>query len=115
MVNARSLTLLRYLKLFILLNLHVPIEITSDTFVYPASDHLPNAQPSPALWEPRDKRFPGSYVHVCVYAQSLQSCLTLCDPMDCGLRGSSVHGTLQARIVEWVAVPSSRESFRPRD
>ena len=43
MVNARSLTLLRYLKLFILLNLHVPIEITSDTFVYPASDHLPNA------------------------------------------------------------------------
>ena len=69
MVNARSLTLLRYLKLFILLNLHVPIEITSDTFVYPASDHLPNAQPSPALWEPLDKRFPGSYTCVCMLSR----------------------------------------------
>ena len=37
-----------------------------------------------------------------------QSCLTLCDPMDCSLPGSSVRGILQARILEWVAVPSSR-------
>ena len=35
-----------------------------------------------------------------------QSCLTLCDPMDCSLPGSSVHGTLQARMMEWVAFPS---------
>ena len=48
-------------------------------------------------------------------AQSLQSCLTLCDPMDCSLPGSSVHRILQARILEWVAMPSSRESFLPRD
>ena len=34
-------------------------------------------------------------------AKSLQSCLTLCDPMDCSLPGSSVHGTLQARVLEW--------------
>ena len=34
-----------------------------------------------------------------------QSCPTLCDPMDCSLPGSSVHGSLQARILEWVAVP----------
>ena len=40
------------------------------------------------------------YVYVCVHAQSLQSCLTLCDPMDCSLPGSSVLGILQARIVE---------------
>ena len=39
-----------------------------------------------------------------------QSCLTLCDPMDCSLPGSSVHGILQARILEWVAIPFSRGS-----
>ena len=35
-----------------------------------------------------------------------QSCPTLCDPMDCSLPGSSVHGVFQARILEWVAIPS---------
>ena len=47
--------------------------------------------------------------------KSLQSCPTLCDPMDCSLPGSSVHGTLQARTLEWVAISSSRGSSRPRD
>ena len=47
-----------------------------------------------------------------VRAQSLQSCPTLCDAVDCS---SSVHGILQARILEWVAMPSSRESSQPRD
>ena len=37
------------------------------------------------------------------------------DPMDCSLPGSSVHGILQARILEWVAMPFSRESSPPRD
>ena len=37
-----------------------------------------------------------------------QLCLTLCDSMDCGLPGSSVHGILQARILEWVAISFSR-------
>ena len=45
----------------------------------------------------------------------LQSCPTLCDPLDCNLSGSSVYGILQARILEQVAVPSSRGSSRPRD
>ena len=40
-----------------------------------------------------------------------QSCPTLCDPMDGNLPGSSVHGILPARILEWVAMPSSRGSF----
>ena len=40
-----------------------------------------------------------------------ESCLTLCDPMDCNPPGSSVQGILQARILEWVAIPFSRESF----
>ena len=51
----------------------------------------------------------------CTCAKSLQSCLTLCDPMDCSPLGSSVHGILQARILEWVAMPSSKGSPRPRD
>ena len=42
------------------------------------------------------------------------SCPTLCNPMDCTPPGSSVHGILQARILEWVAMPSSRGFSRPR-
>ena len=44
-----------------------------------------------------------------------QSCPALCDPIDCILPGSSVHGVLQIRILEWVAMPSSRGSSQPRD
>ena len=44
-----------------------------------------------------------------------QSCPTLCDPMDCRLPGSSVHGILQTRILEWIAISSSRGSSQPRD
>ena len=44
-----------------------------------------------------------------------QSCLILCDPMDCSLPGSSVHGIFQARVLEWVAISFSRGSSRPRD
>ena len=44
-----------------------------------------------------------------------QSCLTLCDPVDCSPPGSSVHEILQVRILEWVAMPSSRGSSQPRD
>ena len=49
------------------------------------------------------------------HAKSLQLCPTLCDPMNCSPRGSSVHGILQVRIPEWVAMSSSRASSRPRD
>ena len=48
-------------------------------------------------------------------AQLLQSCLTLCDFMNCSLPGSSVHGVLQASILEEAARPFSRGSFQPRD
>ena len=44
-----------------------------------------------------------------------QPCLILCDPMDCSLPGSSLHGILQARVLEWVAISFSRGSSRPRD
>ena len=48
-------------------------------------------------------------------AKSLKSCPTLCDPVVCSLPGSSVHGLLQARILEWVTMPFSRGSSQPRD
>ena len=47
--------------------------------------------------------------------QVIQSCLTLCNPMDCSPPGSSVHRILQARILESVAVPFSTGSSQPRD
>ena len=50
-----------------------------------------------------------------LHAKSLQLCQTLCDPMDCSPPGSSVHGILQARILEWVAISFSRRSSQPRD
>ena len=46
---------------------------------------------------------------------SIQSGLTLCDPVDGSLSGSSVHEIFQARILEWVVIPFSRGSSRPRD
>ena len=46
---------------------------------------------------------------------SYQSCPTLCDPMDCSPPGSSVHGILQARLLEWVAISYSKGSSWPRD
>ena len=52
-------------------------------------------------------------VHVCMLSHL--RCLTLCDPMDCSLLGSSVHGILQVNKLEWVATPSSRGFSPPRD
>ena len=53
--------------------------------------------------------------HIClnVCAESLQSCLTLCDTVDCSPPGYSVHGILQAGILEWVAIAFSRRSSPP--
>ena len=56
-----------------------------------------------------------AYTYLQVKVLVVQYCLTLCNPMDCSLPGSSVQGILQARILEWVAIPFSRESSWPRD
>ena len=66
-----------------------------------------------------NKRFSQAFL-LCLWkavehAKSVQSCLTLCDPMDCSPPGSSVHVISQARILEWVAISFSRRSFCPRD
>ena len=55
----------------------------------------------------------GALLGLCVLVA--QSCLILCDPMDCSPQNSSVHGILQARVLAWIAMPFSRESSQPRD
>ena len=52
---------------------------------------------------------------VSAYVLVAQACPTLCSPVKYSLQGSSVHGILQARILEWVAIPFSRGSSRNRD
>ena len=59
---------------------------------------------------------PVTFHHICVLCVNLlQLCPTLWDGMNCSLPVSSVHGILRARILEWVAMPSSRRSSQPRD
>ena len=48
-------------------------------------------------------------------SEVVQLCPTLCDPLDCSLSGSSVHGIFQARVLEWIAISFSRGSSRPRN
>ena len=48
-------------------------------------------------------------------SEVIQSCPTLCDPLDCSLPGSSIHGIFQARILEWAVISFSRRSFQPMD
>ena len=52
--------------------------------------------------------FSENYQRMCVCVLVAQSCPALCNPMDCSLPGSSVHGIFQARILEWVAIPVCR-------
>ena len=74
-----------------------------------------------ALWRPRwvgwrvGRKEVSRGIYVCECAKLLQLCPTLRDPMDFSLPGSSVHGILQARILEWVAMPSSVGSSWCRD
>ena len=71
--------------------------------------HVTTAKTGPCAPFPPDPR-PG-----CVHANFLHSCPTLFDPMDYSTPGSSIHGILQARILEWIAMPSSRETSQSRD
>ena len=49
------------------------------------------------------------------FSSVTQSCLTLCDPIDCSLAGSSVHEIFQAKVLEWIAISFSRGSSQTRD
>ena len=75
------------------------------SFTINQTEFLPYLNTRMALYYPKNK--------TCMCAKSLQSCLTLCAPMD--LPGSSLHGILQSRIVEWVAIFSSKGSSQTRD
>ena len=71
---------------------------------------------NPVCWNTSEVSLEQSFLYlytlrVCVS----QSCPTLCDPMDCSPPHSSIHRILQARILEWVAIPFSRESSQTRD
>ena len=91
------------------------------------SPHSPQLEKSRGQqWRPREARKKGYSLCArhcaenfrciaCVRAKSLQFHPTLCDPMVCSPPGSSVHRIFQARILEWVAMPSSRESSQLRD
>ena len=71
------------------------------------------SQPFPASLE---QGLAGCYnLSICCVWLTAQLCPTLCDPMDGSPPGSSVHWILQARLLEWVAIPSSRGSSQPRD
>ena len=56
-----------------------------------------------------------THTHTHTSAKFLQLCATLCDSMDCSRPGSSARGILQARILEWVFMPSSRRFSLPQD
>ena len=85
---------------------------TAEWLAVPAT--LPRPRPAPAL-TPTNPTV-SLYLHLaCMRAKSLQLCLTLCTPMDYRPTGSFVHGILQARILEWIVMPSSRECSRLRD
>ena len=75
----------------------------------------PTTPVSHALWADSLLLVRGDPNLLYIHAKSLQLCGTLCDPMDCSPPGSSVHRILQARILEWVALPFSRGSSLPRD
>ena len=90
------------------------------------SERVPKTTAAPVTWAGGIPRYQAAgsvsergegdvhtlYVYVCMHPVVSDS---FCGPIDCGLSGSSVHGILQARILEWVAISSSGGSFQPRD
>ena len=83
--------------------------LLSVSFVYSASS-APSLGVTVLQCSGSDPLFSFS-TYACTHAKSLQSCLTLCDPTDHSPPGSCVHGILQARILEWVALPSSHSTL----
>ena len=65
-------------------------------------------------WNPSELSH-GLYSLEVKWSEVAQLCLTLCNPVDCGLPGSSIHGILHAGILEWIAISFSRGSSQPRD
>ena len=72
-----------------------------------------------AKWNYLDTKYYCIIIFVWFYwnvkVKVFQPCPDLCDPLNCSLRGSCVHGILQARMLEWAAIPFSRQSSYPRN
>ena len=75
-------------------------------YMFPSIKKRPDPLVFPKLW---------NFYILGLKVKFTQSCPTLWDPIDCSLPGSSVHGILQARILEWVAIPFFRGSSQLRD
>ena len=75
--------------------------------------HHNQRKPSERQWRPNAGKNKHKWINCCCLVSKW--CPTLCDPMDYSLTGSSVHGILQARILQWVAISFSRGSSWPRD
>ena len=82
---------------------------TPDTAAHQAPPSLGFSRQEPWSGVP----FPSPTIQV-RESEVAQSCLTLCDPMDCSLPGSSVHGIFQARVLEWVAISFCRGSSQTK-
>ena len=89
--------------------------MTSCCLVIACKSHRTYDPPRPGMLVPWGRTWTHIHPHACVCAKSLQSCPTLCDPMDHSPPVSSVHGILQARIQKWVVISSSRGSSWPGD
>ena len=92
--------------------------VTNGSDFVPSSCLLESLPKETTVWSPSFRLFfgePKLKLHMCVVEVWVtQSCPTLCDPMDYSLPGSSVHGILQARILQWVAIPFSRGTSQPQ-
>ena len=98
----------------------ITLFLTPHSIISPKFAHIPPLHIPDSSWDRVTQEVGDSlgdctvvgYTCICVRAQS---CPTLFNPMDCSPLGFSVHGILQARILEWVTIPFSRGSSQPRD
>ena len=104
----------------------LPVSATQEKRILKAKETVGTNHPLVALLQPSlpscvqffSRNIYWTLVCVCgagAHAKSLQLCLTLCNPMDCRPPGSSVHGILQARTLERIAISFSRASSQPKD
>ena len=113
-----SLFTVLHAQAFMLLHTYITSLLPLPTFQGPPSPIVQNT-PDPSrhkLLRPLQHLFlPCCESYPVLFVLSTQSCPALCNPMDCNPSGPSVHGTLQARILQGVAISSSRGPSRPRD
>ena len=110
-----SYSTVKFLKIFLKLFPHETSlqYLRDESNILPSSSHLQHAKTCFKLAPTDLSSLPATLSSdpLSAAAKSLQSCPTLCDPMDCSLRGSTVHGIFQARVLEWGAIAFSGSSL----